>query len=398
MTAGPIYLDNHATTRVDPRVLEAMLPYFSEEYGNAGSTTHAWGWQAKDAVDRAREEIAGSLGAQPREIVFTGGATESNNLALRGVVSRYRGTGAHLLSVATEHPSVLDPLDRLHREGFEVTLLPVRAWDDPRAGTLLADEVAEAVRPDTALVSVMLANNEIGALAPLAEIGRVCKERGVLLHTDATQALGTLPVDVNAIQVDLLSFSGHKIYGPKGVGGLYVRRRGPRVRLEPLVDGGGQEWGLRSGTVNVPGIVGMAEALRLCREEQPEEVPRLRALRDRLFAGLVRWVGDVTLNGPALDRPELRLAGNLNVSFGHVDGESLLLSAKDLALSSGSACSSANPEPSHVLRALGLPEDAVRGSIRFGLGRFNTEDEIDAAIGIVAGVVARLREHSSLRG
>jgi cysteine desulfurase len=386
-----IYLDNHATTRVDPRVLEAMLPYFSEIYGNAASTTHAYGRQAREAVDLARESIAHAIGAEPREIVFTSGATESNNLALRGVAERQRRRGSHLVTVGTEHKSVLDPLDRLTRRGYEVSVLGVEQAGSPRAGYLDPERVAAALRDDTLLVSIMLANNEIGVVQPLAQISRLCRARNVLLHCDATQAVGKMPVDVRALGVDLMSFSGHKIYGPKGIGALYVRRGSPQVRLEAQIAGGGHESGLRSGTLNVPGIVGMARALELCREEMPAEAARLRELRNRLHAGLTRAIDGVTLNGPTLDAPELRLAANLNVSFAGVEGEALLMNVRSLAVSSGSACTSANPEPSHVLRALGLGEDAVRSSLRFGLGRFNSTEDIDFAIGAVAEAVTRLR-------
>lgn len=388
----PIYLDNHATTRVDPRVVEAMLPYFSETYGNAASTSHVFGWEARDAVDRARELIAASIGAGPKELVFTSGATESNNLALRGVALRERRKGNHLVSVETEHKSVLDPLSRLARRGYDVTLLKTSPAGSLRAGLIDPEQVAGALRDDTLLVSVMLANNEIGAIQPIAEIGRICKERGILLHCDATQAVGKLPVDVEALSVDLLSFTAHKIYGPKGVGALYVRRRQPSVRLEPQIDGGGQEAGMRSGTLNVPGIVGFAKAIELCLAEQPRESQRLAELRGRLFQGLQDSIEDVSLNGPALDRSDWRLAGNLNVSFADVDGEALMMSMRDVAVSSGSACTSANPEPSHVLRALGLSEDLTRASLRYGLGRFNTPDEVEFAIRSTAEAVDRLRK------
>ncbi|MGD0900685.1 MAG: cysteine desulfurase family protein [Thermoguttaceae bacterium] len=387
----PIYFDHHATTPLDPRVLEAMLPYLGEVFGNAGSTAHSFGWAARAAVDDARQKIAAALGARPKEIVFTSGATESNNLAIRGVVERHADRGRHIISAVTEHRAVLDPLRRLVRRGFEVTLLPVIAAGDPRAGLVRVEDVAEAIRPDTILVSLMLANNEIGAIGPLAEIGRLCHERGVLLHTDAVGAAGRIPLEVDALAVDLASLSGHKMYGPKGVGALYVRSRGPRVRLEPIIDGGGQEGGLRSGTLNVPGIVGMARAMELCLEEMPREAPRLRGLRDRLYAGLCRQISGVGLNGPALDPPELRLPGNLNVSFAQIEAETLILQMKHVAASTGSACTSANPEPSHVLRALGLPDEAVRGSVRFGLGRFNTEEEVDWVVARAAQAVGELR-------
>lgn len=386
-----IYLDNHSTTRVDPRVLEAMLPFFSEQFGNAGSTSHALGWQARDAVAAAREQIASAIGASPSEIVFTSGATESNNLALRGVAERSRRRGNHLVSVQTEHKAILDPLAHLARRGFEVTLLPVEPWTSAAAGRIDVDQLSRALRDDTCLVTVMLANNEIGVLQPIAEIAALCRERGITFHTDATQAVGRMHNDVAALGVDMMSFSAHKIYGPKGVGALYVRRSAPPVRLESQLDGGGQEHGLRSGTLNVPGIVGFATALQLCLAEGDAEQRRLRALRDRLFEQLTSRISGVSLNGPALDRPELRLAGNLNCTFAGVDGEALMLKMKTLAVSSGSACTSANPEPSHVLRALGRSADDARSSLRFGLGRFTTIEEIDAAASVLQGGVELLR-------
>ncbi len=396
MIQTPVYMDNHATTRVDPRVVEAMLPYFTEVYGNSGSVSHTFGWDAQDAVDRSRESIAGAIGATAREVVFTSGATESNNLAIRGIAERPRRKGNHIVSVTTEHKAVLDPLGRLARRGYDVTFLPVEQAGSPRAGRIAAGQVAAAIRDDTVLVTVMLANNEIGVLQPMTEISAVCKERGVVLHSDATQAVGKIPVDAKQLGVDLMSFSAHKIYGPKGVGALYVRRGAPAIRLEPQIDGGGQEGGRRSGTLNVPGIVGFAAALKLCIDELPDESRRLRKLRDRLYKGLRSSITDVELNGPALDDPELRLGGNLNCSFAYVDGEALMMSMRDLAVSSGSACTSANPEPSHVLRALGLNDDQTRASLRFGLGRFNTEEEVDFAIATVAEAVQRLRQMSSL--
>jgi cysteine desulfurase len=385
-----IYLDNQATTPVDPRVVEAMVPYFGREFGNPASTTHAFGWNAKAAVEDARARIAVSIGATAREIVFTSGATESNNLALCGVAQRLGGQGRHLLSVTTEHPSVLDPLAQLARQGFEVTQLPVIQSPDPQAGRLAVEQVAEALSDRTILVSVMLANNEIGAIHPLAEIGALARQRGVLVHCDATQAVGKIPVDVDALGVDLMSFSAHKLYGPKGVGALYVRRR-RELRLEPLLRGGGQERGLRSGTLNVPGIVGFALAVELCQAEMSTEAERLRGLRDRLYEGIQAAVPGITLNGPALARPEWRLPGNLNVSFAQIDGESLLLSVPTVGLSAGSACSSASGEPSHVLLALGAGPEMARSSIRFGLGRFNTADEIAQTIAAIAQAVDRLR-------
>ena len=392
----PVYMDNHATTRVDPRVVEAMLPYFTDTYGNAGSTHHQFGWAAKDAVDAARKSIAAAVGAEPKEIVFTSGATESNNLAIRGVAWRNRRKGNHVVSVVTEHPAVLDPLKRLGRQGYETTLLPVTQAPDQQAGRVVPERVAEALRDDTILVSVMLANNEIGAIQPIHQIGRICKQRGVLLHCDATQAVGKMSVDVEHLQVDLMSFSAHKIYGPKGAGALYVRRRKPHVVLEPIIDGGGQESGLRSGTLNVPGIVGFGRALELCLEELPGEQERLRGLRDRLYEGLAAALTGVALNGPALSQREWRLPGNLNVSFAYVDGEALVMSMQDLAISSGSACASSSPGPSHVLRNLGIDEDSARSSVRFGLGRFNTADQVDFAIRTVGETVTRLRKMSSM--
>jgi cysteine desulfurase len=392
----PIYLDNHATTRVDPRVVDAMLPYFTEVYGNPGSASHAFGAAAKDAVEESRAKIAAAIGARTREIIWTSGATESNNLAIRGAAERYATRGRHIISVTTEHPAVLDPLAALARRGYEITLLPVVQSPDPRAGLIEVDRLIAALRDDTILVSVMLANNEIGAIQPLAEIGRLCKDRGVLLHSDATQAVGKIPVDVEDLGIDLMSFTAHKIYGPKGAGALYVRSRGPRVRLEPQIEGGGQEGGLRSGTANVPGIVGFARALELCLSEMPAEAVLLRGLRDRLYTGLCAGLSEVALNGPALDLPGARLLGNLNVSFGYVEGEALMLEMREIAVSSGSACTSARPEPSHVLRALGLPEDAVRGSLRFGLGRFTTAEEIEFTIASAVQSVGRLRAMSSM--
>jgi len=394
--ATPVYLDNHATTRVDPRVVEVMLPYFTTAYGNAASTSHAFGWEARDAVDAARESIATAIGASSREIVFTSGATESNNLAIRGAAERQRRKGNHLVTVTTEHRSVLDPIERLGRRGFEVTLLPVEQAPSRNAGVLDPDDVGRALRDDTLLVSVMLANNEIGVIQSIAEIAAICRSRGVLMHCDATQAVGKLPVNITELGIDLMSFTAHKIYGPKGIGALYVRRSPPVVRLDPQIAGGGHEGGLRSGTLNVPAIVGFAKALSLCFEDLPQETQRLANLRDQLYAGLSQSIEDVTLNGPALDVPGLRLTNNLNVSFAHVDGEALLMNIRKLAVSSGSACTSANPEPSHVLRALGLSQDATRSSLRFGLGRFTTPDEIEFAVQSVAEVVTRLRQMSSL--
>lgn len=373
-----------------------MLPYWTETYGNAGSTSHVFGWDAQDAVDTARQIIASAIGASAREIVFTSGATESNNLALRGVAQSNRRQGGHIVSVLTEHKAVLDPLNRLSRRGFEVTLVPVAPCDREEVGLVDLEQLRDAIRTDTCLVSVMLVNNEIGVIQQIGEIGSVCRSRDILLHTDATQAVGKIPVDVADLGVDLMSFSAHKIYGPKGVGALYVRRRAPRVRLEPQLDGGGQERSLRAGTLNVAGIVGFARALSLCLEEMQVENTRLWQLRQRLFTGLCRAVDDLSLNGPALETPSRRLVGNLNCSFAGIDGEALMMSMRDLAVSSGSACTSTNPEPSHVLRALGISDDLVRSSLRFGLGRFNTADEVDFAIELVSETVKRLRRMNRL--
>jgi cysteine desulfurase len=382
MVQLPIYMDNHSTTRTDPRVLEAMLPYFSERYGNAASRTHCFGWQAEEAVDRARAQVAGLIGAALKEIVFTSGATESNNLAIKGAAAMYRHKGRHVITVRTEHKAVLDPCKRLEREGFDVTFLPV-----DEQGRVTPEQVAAAITEQTILVSVMVANNEIGVVQPIAAIGRLCKAREVLFHTDAAQAGATLPLDVEEMGVDLLSLSAHKMYGPKGVGALYVRRKGPVVRLEPILDGGGHERGLRSGTLPVPLVVGFGEACVLCQKERPVEVPRLRWLRDRLHAALEERLEGVSLNG----HPTERLAGNLNLSFAYIQGEALLMALRNVAVSSGSACTSASVEPSYVLRALGVSDALAHSSIRFGLGRFNTEEEVDYAADEVSRIVDRLR-------
>jgi cysteine desulfurase len=400
-TSAPklVYMDNHATTRADPRVVTAMLPYFDEHFGNAHSV-HAIGHDARDAADAAQKFIAAAIGAAPNEIIFTSGATESNNLAIRGVAERERRRGDHVVSVTTEHKAVLDPLMRLTRRGYDVTLLDVEKFGSPRAGWLDPPKVASAVRDDTCLVSVMMANNEIGVIQPIAEIAKICHERGVLLHCDATQAVGKIPVDVAMLGVDLMSFTAHKIYGPKGVGALYVRRRDPIVRIEPQILGGGQQDGRRSGTLNVPGIVGFAEALRLCAEEISDEMVRLTALRNQLAAALFENLDDVLLCGPSLsarydDGTPLRLPANLNVSFGNVDGEALLLAMGNLAVSSGAACTSTDSGPSHVLRAIGLSDDAARSSLRFGLGRFNDGGDVDFAVDLVVHAVRDLRKLAS---
>jgi len=392
MVQTPVYMDNHATTRVDPRVVEAMLPLLTEVYGNPGSTSHVFGWEAKEAVEQACQLIATTIGASEREVVFTSGATESNNLAIRGVLDRQRRKGNHVISVTTEHRAILDPLQRLSRRGCQVTLLKPHQVGDERVGSIEPQQVAEAITEETALVTVMLANNEIGVMQPLAEIGAICRERGVLLHTDATQAMGRIPIDVETLGVDLLSASAHKFYGPKGCGLLYVRRSSRLIRLEPIIEGGGQQHGLRSGTLNAAGIVGMSRALELAEEEMAVESERLGSLRDRLFTELQTGVDNVSLNGPALEDRVKRLPQNLNCSFEGVDGEALLMSMKELAVSSGSACTSANPEPSHVLRAIGLSDDLTRASLRFGLGRFTTAAEIDFAVKTVCQAVKRLRQ------
>ncbi len=387
MVRLPIYLDNNSTTRCDPRVVDAMLPYFSDHYGNAASRHHVFGWQAKEAVDAAREQVAALIGASPREIVFTSGATESDNLAIKGVAGMYRNRGDHIITVATEHKAVLDTCRRLESEGFRVTVLPV-----DRFGQVTAEQVAQALTEKTILVSVMAANNEVGTLQPIRDIGRVCRERGVLFHTDAVQAAGKLSLDVDDICADLLSLSAHKMYGPKGVGALYVRATSPRVRLVPLFDGGGHERGMRSGTLPVPLVVGFGRASELAIAEMADEAERLRQLRERLRQGICEALEDVRLNG----HPTERLPGNLNLSFAYVDGNALLMSLRDVAVSSGSACTSAEPEPSYVLRAMGVEDELARSSIRFGLGRFNTAEEIEYVTALVIRVVKHLRAQSPL--
>jgi cysteine desulfurase len=382
MVKLPIYLDNNATTRTDPRVVDAMLPYFTEDYGNAASRTHSYGWKASEAVEKARAQVAELIGASTKEVVFTSGATESNNLALKGAAAMLRQRGNHIVTVQTEHKAVLDPCKRLQRDGFDVTILPV-----DRDGLVSADAVAAALTESTVLVSVMAANNEIGVLQPIADIGPLCKERGVLFHTDAAQAAGKVPLDVETMGIDLLSLSAHKMYGPKGVGALYVRRRDPHVRLDPQIDGGGHERGMRSGTLPVPLVVGFGAACDLCRAEMAAEAQRLTQLREKLRACIMGGLSDVTVNG----HPDRRLPGNLNLSFTHVRGEALLTALRNVALSSGSACTSASVEPSYVLRALGVPDELAHGSVRFGLGRFTTEQEIEYVIEEVIRVVNRLR-------
>jgi len=382
----PIYMDNHATTRVDPRVVETMLPYFSEIYGNASSRSHSYGWEAEKEVELARDQVAALMGASGKEIVWTSGATESNNLAIKGAAEFYKDRGRHIVTSALEHKAVLDTCKRLEREGFEVTYLPV-----PKDGVVDVEAVRAAVTDKTVLVSIMLANNEIGTVNPVEAIGAVVKEKGALFHIDAVQGVGKLPFDVNRARADLVSVTAHKMYGPKGVGALYVRRK-PRVRLTALLDGGGHERGMRSGTLNVPGIVGFGRAAELAMAELPEESRRVLGLRERLRKGIQARVSDTFVNGSL----EHRLPGNLNISFAYVEGEAMLMALKDVAVSSGSACTSASLEPSYVLRALGVEEEMAHTSIRFGLGRFNTEEEVDYVIELVARKVDKLRELSPL--
>ncbi len=384
--ATPIYLDYQATTPTDPRVVEAMLPYFTQKFGNPHSRNHSFGWESEQAVERAREQVASIIGADPREVIFTSGATESNNLALKGVMHFHRERKNHLVTCVTEHKCVLDSARHLEMEGIEVTYLPVQP-----SGLVDLEKLSAAITPRTALVSIMAANNEIGVIQPLAEIGALCRARGVYFHTDAAQAVGKIPLDVEAMSIDLMSISGHKIYGPKGIGALYVRRR-PRVRLESMIHGGGQERGMRSGTLPTPLCVGLGEACAIAKAEMPEEAKRLEALRDRLYRGITGLLPEVYLNGDL----EHRLPGNLNLSFAYVEGEGLMMGIKDLAVSSGSACTSASLEPSYVLRALGVDEELAHTSIRFGLGRFTTVDEVDWAVEQVVQAVTRLRALSPL--
>ena len=382
----PIYMDNHATTPVDPRVLDAMLPYFREDFGNAASRSHVFGWNAERAVEQAREQVAASIGASGREIVWTSGATESDNLAIKGAADFYRDRGNHIITAVTEHKAVLDTCKRLERSGFEVTYLPVE-----RDGRVNPQAVADALTDKTIVVSIMLANNEVGTINPVAEIGQVVKARGAVFHIDAVQGVGKIPFDVASSHADLVSLSAHKMYGPKGVGALYVRRK-PRVRITPIIDGGGHERGMRSGTLNVPGIVGFGKAAEISAAEMAEEGKRLLALRERLRLGIEARVSNTVLNGSL----EHRLPGSLNISFAYVEGEALMMALKDVAVSSGSACTSASLEPSYVLRAMGVPVEMAHTSIRFGLGRFNTEEEVDYVIDLVAQKVKKLREMSPL--
>ena len=383
----PIYMDNNATTPVDPRVLEAMLPYFTEVFGNAASRNHQFGWQAEEAVDKARRQVADLIGAGPKEIVWTSGSTESNNLAIKGAAEMYADKGKHVITALHEHKAVLDPCKRLARQGYDVT------WLEPgEDGIIYADQVRQAIRDDTILVTIMWANNEIGTVNEVPEIGKICKDKGIIFHTDATQYVGKLPADVEAAGIDLLSASAHKLYGPKGIGCLYVRRRKPRVRLTPIIDGGGHERGMRSGTLNVTGIVGMGAACELCRLEMQDEAQRLSALRDKLIDGILGRLDMAVLNG----HRTRRLPHTANISFPYVEGESLLMATKEIALSSGSACTSASLEPSYVLKALGRGDDLAHSSIRFGLGRFNTQEQVDYVVDKVVVSVEHLLEMSPL--
>jgi cysteine desulfurase len=382
----PIYMDNNATTPLDPRVLEAMMPYLTSEFGNAASRSHPFGWRAEEAVDQGREQIAQLIGGNEKEIVFTSGATESINLALKGAAEFYKDKGNHFITARTEHKATLDTCKRLERQGCEVTWL-----DTDKYGRTSAAQVRDAITPKTVMVSIMLANNEIGTVNPIGEIGEVCREKGVLFHCDAVQGVGKVPFDVEKMKVDLASLSGHKIYGPKGIGALWVRRK-PRVRIAPIIDGGGHERGMRSGTLNVPGIVGFGKAAEICRLEMPAEAKRTLGLRMRLQDYLFQHLDHLELNG----HPTERLPGNLNVSFAYVEGEAMMMAIKNVAVSSGSACTSASLEPSYVLRACGVSEDLAHTSIRFGIGRFNTEEEVDFVKEYVVGQVQKLRDMSPL--
>ncbi len=387
MLKFPIYMDYHSTTPVDPRVLESMLPYFSGKFGNAASKNHSFGWDADEAISKARAQIAQLIACNPKEVVFTSGATESDNLALKGVAHMYREKGNHIITAVTEHKAILDTAKRLEKEGFEVTYLPVDS-----DGLINLETLKAAITDQTILISIMLANNEIGVIQPIAEIGQIAKEKGVVFHCDATQGVGKIPVNVDEMGIDLMSFSAHKIYGPKGVGGLYVRRKKPRVRLAAVMDGGGHERGMRSGTLNVPGIVGLGKACEIAEKEMIEEELRLTKMRNKLQDYIMTELDEVYLNG----HPENRLAQNLNISFAYVEGESLMMGLKEIALSSGSACTTATLEPSYVLRALGVGSDLAHSSLRFGLGRFTTDEEIDYVGKRVVEAVTRLREMSPL--
>lgn len=381
----PIYMDNHATTEMDPRVFEAMKPYFMQIYGNAASRNHSFGWEAEEAVEKARKQIADLIGATPKEIVFTSGATESDNLALKGIAEMYANRGNHIITQATEHKAVLDTCRRLEREGVRVTYLPVK-----QDGLIDLNQLRDAISDKTILISIMYANNEIGVVHPMKEIGQIAKEKGILFHSDAVQAIGKIPVNVESDGVDVLSLTAHKLYGPKGAGALYVRRRNPRVQITAQMDGGGHERGMRSGTLNVPGIVGLGAACEIAKQEMAEESKRLGFLRDKLKDKLLNNLDQLNINGSM----EHRLPHNLNISFAYVDSESLLMGMNDIAVSSGSACTSATLEPSYVLKALGASDDLAHSSIRFGMGRFNTEEEVDYVGNKVIDVVQKLRELS----
>jgi cysteine desulfurase len=383
----PIYLDYHATTPVDPEVFKTMAPFFTEIFGNAASRNHEYGWTAESAVEFARKQVGELIGASEKEIVFTSGATESNNLALQGVADMYGDKGNHIITTAIEHKAVLDTCHALEKKGFKIDYVPI-----DETGRVKIDELAKLITDKTILVSTMFANNELGTINPIAEIGKLCKERGVLFHTDAVQAVGKVPVDVAAMGIDLLSMTAHKIYGPKGVGALYVRRKNPRVRLSAMIHGGGHEKGMRSGTLNVPGIVGFGKACEIAGRVMPVEMPKIKALRDRLWDAIRAELDEVYLNG----HPTERLPNNLNVSFAYCEGESLMMGMKELAVSSGSACTSASLEPSYVLKAIGVGEDLAHTSIRFSIGRFTTEEEIDFAAKKVVATVKKLRDLSPL--
>jgi cysteine desulfurase len=388
MVKLPIYMDNHATTPLDKRVLEAMLPYFTEKFGNAASRNHSFGWEAEEVVDKARGQIARLIHAQSKEIIFSSGATESDNLAIKGVLEFYKEKGNHIITCVTEHKAILDSCRALERNGSAtVTYLPVDEY-----GMIDPEAVRKAITNQTVLITLMYANNEVGTIHPIAEIGKIVKEKGIAFHSDATQAVGKIPVDVEKDGIDLMSMSGHKIYGPKGIDAIYVRSKGPRVRLTSQMDGGGHERGMRSGTLNVTGIIGLGKACEIAGGEMLEENRRLRELRDKLQAGIFERLDEVYLNG----HPTKRLPGNLNVSFAYVEGESLLMGISDIAVSSGSACTSATLEPSYVIRALGTDEELAHSSIRFGLGRFNTEEEVDYVTDRISKEVKRLREMSPL--
>src|SRR6202451_1126746 len=383
----PIYFDNHATTPVDPRVLEAMTPYFTEKFGNAASRNHEFGWVAEEAVENARAQIAKLINATPKEIIFTSGATESTNLAIKGAAEMYREKGNHIITQVTEHKATLDTCKRLEKYGYEVTYLPVQ-----KDGRISLDELRKAITPKTILISIMYANNEIGVIQPIAEIGKIAKEKGIFFHVDAVQAVGKIPVDVQKDGIDLMSICGHKIYVPKSIGGLYVRRKNPRVQLAAIIGGGGHERGMRSGTLNVTGIVGLGEACEICQDEGAAESDKLRKLRERLPERIMSRLDETFVSGSM----EHRLPHNINISFAFVEGESLLMGINDIAVSSGSACTSATLEPSYVLKALGVGEDLAHTSIRFGIGRFNTEEAVDYVVNRVVETVQRLRELSPL--